>query len=165
MPPVRCCIIVPMNARIANPAVIVVVLALFTHFPALRPSGDISTMNARMCIHRYGKYPIGVFMKFEVSGFIAYPTSNSMFRMTTGNHFLRTRKPKDTATTKAGRKSRPKNGAGVPNPIAAKVPMIMLVPPMYGPRRIPKRGANMSERWNVAPVPIMGTVGMILKAA
>ena len=31
--------------------------------------------------------------------------------------------------------------------------------------RIPNSGASMSERWNVAPVPIMGTVGMILRAA
>ena len=87
------------------------------------------------------------------------------FRITTGNHLPFTKKPNDIATTNAGRKSNPKNGAGVPKPTAAKVPMIMLTPPTYGPSRIPKRGARMSDKWKVAPVPIMGTVGMILRAA
>jgi hypothetical protein len=65
----------------------------------------------------------------------------------------------------AGRKSNPKKGAGLPKPIAAKVPIIMLIPPVNGPRSIPYRGARMSDKWKVAPVPIMGTVGMILSAA
>jgi len=85
--------------------------------------------------------------------------------MTTGSHLRLTRNPKDIATTNAGRKYKPKKGAELPKPIAAKVPIIMLMPPTYGPRRMPKSGARMSDKWKVAPVPIMGTVGMILRAA
>ena len=44
--------------------------------------------------------------------------------------------------TNAGRKSKPKKGAGVPKPMAAKVPIIMLNPPTYGPKSMPKRGAK-----------------------
>ena len=76
------------------------------------------------------------------------------------------RNPKDTATTNAGRKSKPKKVTEEGFiPMAAKEPIMMLIPPIYGPKRMPNSGARMSDKWNVAPVPIMGTVGMILKAA
>ena len=92
--------------------------------------------------------------------------SNSAFKITTGNHFRLTRNPSETATTNAGRKSNPKKATEEGFiPIAAKVPIIMLIPPTYGPKRMPNSGARMSDKWNVAPVPIIGTVGMILRAA
>ena len=92
--------------------------------------------------------------------------SKSAFRITTGNHFRLTRNPSETATTNAGRKSNPKKATEEGfMPIAANVPIIMLIPPTYGPKRMPNNGARMSDKWNVAPVPIMGTVGIILRAA
>jgi hypothetical protein len=126
---IRCCIIVPTKAKMMKPAVSSCALELFTHCPALRPS-TIKTANAAMCIQRYGTVPQGVLMKFNVKGSRAYPTSKSAFSATTGNHFPFTKNPKDTATTNAGRKSSPKKGAGEPMPMAAKVPMSLLIPPM-----------------------------------
>ena len=109
--------------------------------------------------------PNGILTKFSVKGLITKAKNKTLFNTITGSHFFLTRKPKATAFTKAGRKSRPRNIGGFAL-IAVKVPIITLVPPMYGPSIMPYRGARISESEKVTPAtPIMGTVGIILRTA
>lgn len=59
-----------------------------------------------------------------------------MFSAITGIHFRLMSKPKETAATVAGRKSRPRKTGGFPKK-AINEPIITLKPPMYGPSMIP----------------------------
>ncbi len=52
--PVRCCIIVPMNAKIAIPTAIKAGFNDLTQGPALYPNGEISTMSATICSQKKG---------------------------------------------------------------------------------------------------------------
>ena len=63
----------------------------------------------------------------------------------------------------AGRKSRPKKGAGFPNAMAKKVPKIILEPPVKRPKMDPYSGAAISEIEKKAPdPPTIGTKGISL---
>ena len=72
------------------------------------------------------------------------------------------RKPKATAFTKAGRKSKPKKTGALPSAIAKKVPMTMLIPPVKGPNIIPYKGTRLSETEKEAERPIIGPSGISL---
>ena len=138
--PIKCCIIVPMNAKMAKPAMALVDFRFSTHWVAFSPKGEMSTMSAVMCNHVNGNarfvLPNGMFMKFSVNGLRTKAKSKPRFNVMTGNHFRLTRNPKATAFTSPGRKSKPKNTGGFAL-IAVKVPIRTLIPPTYGPNIIP----------------------------
>lgn len=124
---------VPMNAKMAKPATAFLLFIVPIHWPALSPSGDRSTMKAAMCSHMNGNAmfvaPIGTFTKIRVNGLKMKAKSKIPFNAITGNNFLLTRKPKATAFTNPGRKSKPRKTGGFAL-IAVKVPMMTLKPPM-----------------------------------
>lgn len=133
MPPIRCCIMVPMKPSIAIPVVIRVDLAVSIHCPAFLPKGERSTANAAMCIQANGNeivvLPNGTLTKMLVSGFKRKTRSKATFKITAGTHLRLTRNPNAIAFTIAGRKSKNRNDTGRPNAIAKKVPRIILAPP------------------------------------
>lgn len=156
--PVRCCIIVPMKVKIASPtAKSLVLLVVSTHFAALLPRGESSTMNAVMCIQAKGIEMLvpGMVTNRLVNGLTKNSASKPAFRITTGSHLRFIRNPTEIAATKSGRKSRPKKDTGLPNPIAPKFPSTTVKPPRYGPKMMPKIGARKSEKERYPPAPPM----------
>ena len=136
----RCCIMVPINARIAIPVAVLVGLFVVTHLIAMRPMGEIRTPRATKCNQKKGRaivpVPVGTSMNKLVFGCIRKAASNMTFRAITCIHFFLIKNPKDTAATVAGKKSKPKKTGGFPN-MAMKEPKTTLSPPMYGPNIMP----------------------------
>jgi len=129
-----------MKNRIAIAVAAFVAVGVLTHSTALRPRGEISTRSAIMCSQANGSGIVmslrGTLTNTLVLGCRKKATSRTMFNAITGNHFRLMSSPKETAATVAGRKSRPKKTGGFPKK-AINEPIIMLKPPMYGPKISP----------------------------
>ena len=151
---------VPMKANMEMPAVRNFGFSVSTHCPALRPRGEIRTIRATICSQKNGTGP----KKRDVSGLKMKAKSKNIFNTITGTHFRFMRKPIETQFTNAVRKSRPKK-TGALTVIPKKVPIIMLRPPIYGPKIIPYNGGRKSEIENVWDRPIIGPRGIGRKAA
>ena len=83
----------------------------------------------------------------------------------TGILFCRIRKPTATALMRAGRKSKPINTDALPSAMAVKVPIIMLSPPVNGPRIMPMIGASASDTAKEPVKPTIGPRGITLRTA
>jgi hypothetical protein len=160
MLPVKCCIITPMNARTSMPPAIFLMSIVHSHFAAIKLSGDNKTMNATMCSQTKGNEKT----KTLVKGFnrkIANKATLSPTTIAQLERFRCMRKPVAKTAIKSGRKSNPKNDIGRPNPIAARLPIITVNPPTYGPSMMPIKGARKSDRERNAPVvPMITLKGM-----
>ncbi len=108
-------------------------VSVLTHSTVLRPRGEISKISATICSQANGSGIVmslrGTLTKTLVLGCRRKAISRTMFNAITGIHFRLMSRPKETAATVAGRKSKPMKTGGFPKK-AMNDPIITLKPPM-----------------------------------